>query len=147
MNPDEVLGGLRPVLSLRRRVGYVLVGLGGVVGACLIGVLWATEPGLPARTAVSFGVLVAIGIGWAGFALWALTRKAPLYARDRVVAAWLGGGAWAVFAVGALVIVRGAPGGWLLGVIGGMGVVAAVNGWFAVRERGRLVRRARELRG
>ncbi|GAA2676600.1 MULTISPECIES: hypothetical protein [Actinosynnema] len=147
MNPEDVLGGLRPVLSLRRRVGYLLVGLGGLVGACLIGVLWATEAALPVRTAASFAVLMVIGVGWAGFALWVLTRRAPLYARDRVVAAWLGGAAWAVFSVGALVIVRGAAGGWLLGVIGGLGVVAVVNGWFAGRERARLLRRVRELRG
>jgi hypothetical protein len=46
-------------------VGYVTLALAGLLGSGLIGLLWATEPGLPPRTRIAFAVLVAIGVGWA----------------------------------------------------------------------------------
>ena len=63
--PDRILRGL----TLRRRLGDVLAGLGGLAGALLIGTLWATEPGeLPMRTQVAFAALILIGGAWAAFA-------------------------------------------------------------------------------
>ncbi|MFI9529957.1 hypothetical protein [Micromonospora rosaria] len=76
-------------LSLARRVGHVLAGLGGLATAVLVGALWATEPGpLPARTQVAFAAVIVVGLAWAGVAGWALGRR-PLFAADRVVAAGL----------------------------------------------------------
>ena len=71
MTPEEVLARLDAPLSLRRRVGYLAVAFAGLTGSALIGLLWATEPGLPTRTSVAFAVLVAIGLGWAAFGGWA----------------------------------------------------------------------------
>lgn len=83
--PDQTMRGL----ALPRRIGYAAAGLAGLCGATLIGMLWATEPGeLPARTQVAFAALVLIGVAWAVFAAAALVRG-PLFAVDRVVAAWL----------------------------------------------------------
>jgi hypothetical protein len=149
MTPDEVLARLDAPLSLRRRVGYLAVGLAGLTGSALIGLLWATEPGLPQRTKVAFGALVAIGLWWAVFAGWAVTRRAPLFARDRVVAGWLGVGAWLVFTVGALIIAisRHRLGLSLVGVVLALGVLAAVNLRVAWRTRGALMRRRAELTG
>ena len=147
MTPEEVLARLGAPLSLRRRVLYVLVGLAGLAGSGLIGLLWATEPGLPARTGVAFAALMAIGLGWAAFGGWAVTRRAPLFARDRVVAGWLGAGAWLVFAVGAVAItaLRHTAHPALLGTVLGLGALAALNLWAAHRARAALLRRKREL--
>ncbi|GAA0504196.1 hypothetical protein Ade02nite_28180 [Paractinoplanes deccanensis] len=144
MTPDDVLTGLEAPLSLRRRVSSVAAGLAGLTGSSLIALLWATEPVLPARTHVAFGVLVAIGLAWAGFAGWAVTRRTPLFARDRVVAAWLGVAAWLLFTAGGLAIALGrhrlSP--WLIVVIAVLGVAAAGNLHAARRARARLLRRA-----
>jgi hypothetical protein len=83
--PDQIVRGL----SLRRSVAHLIVGFGGLTIATAIGLLWATEPGaLPLRTRIAFTGLIGIGITWAGFAGWALTRR-PLFAIDRVIGAWL----------------------------------------------------------
>ncbi|WFE53847.1 hypothetical protein [Micromonospora sp. WMMD1155] len=149
MTPEEVLARLDAPLSLRRRVGYSAVALAGLTGSALISLLWATEPGLPPRTAVAFAVLVAIGLCWAVFGAWAVTRRTSLFARDRVVAGWLGLGAWLVFTVGALVITvprhRLAPS--LPAVVLTLGVVAVVNLWAARRARAALLRRRDALVG
>ena len=144
MTPDDILTSLDRTLSLRRRIGYVLLALAGLGGAGLIGLLWATEPGLPPRTAVAFAVLVAIGLSWAAFGAWALTRRVPLYARDRVVAGWIALAAWAVFALGVLIIAV-----WpaLLVLVMAIGAVAVGNLVAARRHRDRLLRRRRELGG
>jgi hypothetical protein len=149
MTPDEVLARLAAPLSLRRRVGYLAVGLAGLTGSALISLLWATEPGLPQRTRAAFAALVVIGLWWAVFAGWAVTRRVPLFALDRVVAGWLGVGAWLVFTAGALIIAvsRHGLGLPLVGVVLALGVLAAVNLRVACRTRGALTRRRAELTG
>jgi hypothetical protein len=83
--PEHILRGL----SLPRRVGQLAAGLGGLVTATIVGLLWATEPGeLPPRTRIAFAAVIGIGMTWAGFAGWALARR-PLFAVDRVIGAWL----------------------------------------------------------
>jgi hypothetical protein len=147
MTPDEVLARLAAPLSLRRRVGYVVVGLAGVTGSALISLLWATEPGLPPRTKVAFAVLVAIGLCWAAVGGWAVTRRMPLFAQDRVIAAWLGACAWLAFAAGSLTVAvtRHRLGLPLIGVVVALGLVAAMNLWWARRRRRTLIRRREEL--
>jgi hypothetical protein len=149
MTPDEVLARLAAPLSLRRRVGYVVVGFAGLAGSALVGLLWATEPALPWRTRAAFAVLAAIGLGWAAFGAWAVTRRAPLYARDRVVAGWIGAAAWLLFAAGALAVAvpRHRAGPALLGLVFGLGGLAVVNLAVARRHRAALQRRLRELPG
>jgi hypothetical protein len=147
MTPDEVLARLDAPLSLRKRVGYVILAFAGLTGSALIGLLWATESGLPLRTRVAFAVLIAIGLGWAAFGGWVVTRRTPLFARDRVVAGWLGVGAWLAFTAGALTITLprhefNLP---LLGIMVTLGVLAAVNLYTARRARVALVRRRTEL--
>jgi hypothetical protein len=149
MTPEEMLARLEAPLSLRRRVTYLVLALAGLTGSALIGLLWATEPGLPPRTKVAFAVLVAIGLCWAAFGGWAVSRQAPLFARDRVVAGWLGVGAWLVFTLGALIIttVRHKVEPALLGVVLALGVLAVVNLRSARRARAALARRKAELTG
>jgi hypothetical protein len=147
MTPEEVLAQLEAPLSLRKRVGYLILALAGFTGSALIGLLWATEPGLPPRTKVAFAVLVTIGLCWAAFGGWAVTRRTPLFAWDRVIAGWLGVGAWLAFTVGALIItiLRHELEPSLLGVVLALGVLAAMNLRAAHRARAALVRRKTEL--
>lgn len=89
MTPDDVLHRISEPLSLRRRLATVLTALAGLAVAVLVGSQWATEPNLPVRTQVAFGVIVAGGLAWAVFGAWVLRRRLPLLALDRVIAAWL----------------------------------------------------------
>jgi hypothetical protein len=147
MTPEDVLKRLDTPLSLRRRVGYVTLALAGLTGSGLIGLLWMTEPGLPARTQAAFAALVTIGLCWAAFGGWAVTRRAPLFARDRVVAGWLGVCAWLLFTVGALVIsaLRHQVEPSLLAGVIALGLLAVVNLRAARRARSALLRRKERL--
>ncbi|MGW1208286.1 transmembrane transport protein [Streptomyces sp. NPDC002499] len=88
--PRELERALAAEVSLRARMRHACVGLAGGCGAALIAVLWATEPHpLPARTQAAFAALIAVGLAWAAFAGWVLSRRRPLYARDRILGARL----------------------------------------------------------
>lgn len=147
MTPEDVLHRLDAPLSLRKRVGYVTLALAGLAGSGLLALLWATEPGLPPRTHAAFGVLTAIGLAWALFGGWAVTRRTPLFARDRVVAGWLGLAAWLLFTAGALAIAiaRDSFEPWLPVVVLALGALAAVHLRAARRARAALLRRREEL--
>lgn len=117
--PRQLLRGL----SLSRRVGHVLTGLGGLAGAALIGLLWATEPApLPARTQVAFAVLIAIGLAWAAIGGWALARH-PMFAVDRVIAGWLAVTFSTLLAAGMLVLALTRGGGAGALAAAGCGIV------------------------
>lgn len=88
--PESLERVLAEEISLRSRMRHVAVGLAGLCGATLIGVLWATEPDtLPVRTQAAFGGLIAVGLTWAAFAAWAVSRRRPLFAYDQVLGARL----------------------------------------------------------
>ncbi|UYQ63583.1 transmembrane transport protein [Streptomyces peucetius] len=88
--PEELERALAAEVSLGSRMRHVAVGLAGGCGAALIAVLWATEPHpLPVRTRAAFAGLIAVGLAWAAFAGWILSRRKPLFARDRVLGARL----------------------------------------------------------
>lgn len=88
--PEDLERLLAAEVSLRSRMGHLAVGLAGGCVAALIAVLWATEPDpLPARTRAAFAGLIVIGLAWAVFAGWVLSRRRPLFARDKVLGAWL----------------------------------------------------------
>lgn len=138
-------------LSLPRRIGYVVAGLGGMSTAVVIGQLWATEPGpLPTRTRLAFAGMIVIGVVWAVFAAWALARR-PLFAVDRVIAAWLAVTFSTMMTVGtvAVALARGSTAGVLAG--GGVGVVLVVAAsTILIRARAYravLLARKRDLQG
>lgn len=143
---ERILRGL----SLPRRIGYVIAGLGGLTGAAMIGMLWATEPRpLPTRTQLAFAGLIAAGIAWAVFAAWALARR-PLFARDRVIAATLAIGFSALTTIGAVAVAstRSSTSGELAAA--GIGLtltaIAAIMLVHARTYRASLLARERELR-
>ncbi|GAA2412306.1 hypothetical protein GCM10010191_22100 [Actinomadura vinacea] len=87
---EEMLQRLAPVLSRGRRLRGVGALLTGLAGASFTTVLWATEPdALPDRTHLSFALLLLICLAWTGYGIWSTTRRAPLFALDRVIAGWL----------------------------------------------------------
>lgn len=120
--PDDVVRGL----SLPRRVGQLVAGLAGLATAGTVGLLWATEPGeLPLRTRVAFTAVIGIGVAWAAFAGWALARS-PLFALDRVIAAWLAVTFSALTTLGMVTVAltRASTAGALAG--GGLGVTLTI---------------------
>ncbi|TWP51048.1 transmembrane transport protein [Lentzea tibetensis] len=147
LSADAVLAGL----SLAGRVRYAAVGLAGLTVALLVGALWATEPSLPLRTHVAFGGIVAAGLGWAGFAGWTLTRRVPLFARDRVIAGVLALTFSGATAVG-LVLVAATRGGTtavLTASATGLVLVTAALALLVTgrRRRAELLRRKAALTG
>jgi hypothetical protein len=91
-------------LSSRSRYGHVALLLASTMMCVLIGSLLATEAGLPHRTQAAFSVLLAIGIGWTGYALWVLARRSTLLANHRVVAGWMAVCSTTLFLAGTLAL-------------------------------------------
>jgi hypothetical protein len=92
----------RGELSVRARLGYVALLL--MASAMTVGVLslWLTEAYLPLRTQVAFGAMSLIGGSWMALAIWALTTRRVLLARDRVIAGKMSVAFTALFLVGAI---------------------------------------------
>ncbi|UGY92873.1 transmembrane transport protein [Streptomyces gobiensis] len=128
--PEELERALAAEVSLRSRLRHVAVGLAGGCGAALIAVLWATEPDpLPTRTQAGFAGLIAVGLAWAAFAGWVLSRRRPLFARDRVLGARLALVVTTLTGVAGVVLaaVRGTAAGVLGTALTGAVLVAAAG--------------------
>lgn len=82
--------------------------------------LGLTEPDLPLRASLAFAGMAAIGAGWTGYAIWVLTQRRVLYARQRVVAGWLAVTFTSIFTIGAfaLGIAAAQPAGLVAGALG-----------------------------
>jgi hypothetical protein len=120
----------------------------GLAGALFISALWWTEPGpLPALTQVAFGLMTVFCLVWAGYGTWLLRSRVPLFATDRVVAAWIGLAASGL--TGALLVglaVQRGSGAW--GVIVVAAVFVAIAIVLVVRahaQRAALLRKERAL--
>ncbi|GGX08885.1 hypothetical protein GCM10010297_32970 [Streptomyces malachitofuscus] len=126
--PEELERVLAAEVSLRSRLRHVAVGLAGGCGAAVIAVLWATEPHAPPpRTQAAFAGLIAIGLAWAVLAGWVLSRRRPLFARDRVLSARIALAATVVTALAgvALAAVRGSTADLVATATGGVVLTAA----------------------
>lgn len=144
----EVVAGLGATLSRGARIRAVTTLVVGLAGALFISALWWTEPGpLPALTHVAFGLMTAFCLLWTGYGTWLLRSRVPLFATDRVVAAWIGlaaSGLTGALLVG--VVVQRGSGAW--GVIVVAAVLVAVAVVLVVRAHARraaLLRRERAL--
>ncbi len=89
-SPRGQAAALRPVvdgqLALPARIGHVALLLSAVIMTTVVGSLWMTEPALRMRTQLAFAAMVAIGLSWVAYALWALTYRHALLARHEVIA-------------------------------------------------------------
>jgi hypothetical protein len=112
---------LRAELSFKTRAMYLVGLLATASFAAALLSLWLTEPHLPVRTHLAFGILVVINLVWTLFCGWALTRRNVLYARQGVVAGRLATAWSAVFAGGAVIV------GYTSGNVRG-GMMAAATG-------------------
>lgn len=146
----EVIAGLGGTLSKGARVRAVAALVAGVAGAVFVAALWWTEPGpLPVPTQLAFGLLTLVCLAWAAYGTWLLRSRVPLFATDRVVAAWIG--LTASVLVGALLIgtvAQRGTGTW--GVIATVAVLVVVSTVLVVRAHARraaLLRRERALSG
>ncbi|MFD2792777.1 hypothetical protein ACFS27_04355 [Promicromonospora vindobonensis] len=143
----EVVAGLGGTLSVRARVRAVATLVLGLAGAVFIGALWWTEPDLPVRTQVAFALLTVFCLVWAGYGAWLLRSRVPLFAADRVVAAWIGLAA-SVLVGGLLVVVVAQRGTGAWGVAAVVAVFVALSVVLLVRAHARraaLLRRERIL--
>ena len=141
LSAEQMIERLSGALSPWRRLRGVAALLAGLAGAVFVVLLWATEPDpLPGRTQLAFAMFTLFCLAWAGYGSWAITRRAALFALDRVIAAWL---ALAV----TIATQRGS--GLLPAVVVGA-VFLAAAAVLAVRAHARraaLLRRKRELTG
>lgn len=97
-------GLLDAELSRPSRLGYVALLLVSAAMSVAVASLWLTEPALPLRTRVAFGVLTVIGLSWTAFAGWVLVTRRVLLGRDGVVAGWLAVTFTTVFVAGAVIV-------------------------------------------
>jgi hypothetical protein len=137
--PEDLNRALAAEVSLRSRMRHVAAGLAGGCAAVLIAVLWVTEPNpLPARTRAAFAGLIAIGLAWAAFSGWVLSRRRPLFARDRVLGARLALAVTTVTGAAgtALAAMRGTAAGALPVALASAALVAAA-GLLLVRAQSR----------
>ena len=124
-------------LSMKARLGYVALLLVSTGMTVVIASLWLTETWLPLRAQLAFGVMCLIGVSWSALALWALGRRRPLFARDRVIAGGMAVAFTSVFVAGALaaVIVARSPAAYGALVTGGVMLAAAIKMLIGARGR------------
>jgi hypothetical protein len=91
-------------LSLRSRIGHVVLLLAAAAMTVVVASLWLTEPALPTRTTAAFAVMTLIGLSWMAFSGWVLTRRRPLFGRDGLVAGRMAVTFTSAFAGGALAV-------------------------------------------
>lgn len=131
-------------LSMPSRLGYVALLLAALTMTGVVATLWATEPALPLRVHLAFGLMVGIGSSWVLFAVWALTHRRILFARHHIVAGRMAVTFTTVFLLGTLVLgyTTGRPEAYKAAAVAllmlGMAVIVLVR---AHRAFGRLANR------
>ncbi len=136
-------------LSTRPRMGYVVLLVVSATILALLMSLWLTEPALPLRTHVAFGLMAGILLSWVVFALWVLTRRRVLFGMDRLVASRMALG-FSVASVAATLAVASVSNLGRQGYIGALAQIplCAIAAAMLVRARRRvhlLSRRRQEL--
>ena len=114
-------------ISAPSRTGYVLLLLLSLTSSSVVGSLLLTEVALPLRTRAAFAALLVIGLSWAAFAAWVLTRRRVLFARHRVYAGRMAVAFTSLFTIGAFAIGNWTPVGryWLAAAGSGAVMLAA----------------------
>jgi hypothetical protein len=136
-------------LSTAARAGHGALLLFAAAMTIVIGSLWMTEPSLPLRTHLAFGVMMLIGLSWVAYATWVLTTRRVLLGRHRVIAGRMAVTFASTFVVGSLLVAAttGHPAGYAAAALGA--VMLAVAASLLVRARrqvARLAARRAEIR-
>jgi hypothetical protein len=150
MNSEKTLADLiAREVSLLSRIKYTVLLIAGGGMAALVGALWATEPELPLRTHLSFAAIVLVGLGWAGLAGWVLSKRRPLFALDRVIAASIALAASLIFTLGSVWIAQARAAQTALVAVMAIGATTVAASarllWSAVSRRSQLKQRLDEL--
>src|SRR4051795_5039610 len=95
----------RTELSLRARLGHVLLALVASAMTVVVLSLWLTEPALPPRTTAAFAMLTIIGLAWVAYSVWVLSARRVMLAQQRVVAGRLAVAFTGAFAAGCMLLV------------------------------------------
>jgi hypothetical protein len=149
---EQVQDMVRRELSAPTRIGYMLMLLITLTGACLVATLWLTEPApLPTRTHVAFAALVAINAVWSVLFSWVLIQRKVLFAAHRVIAGWMALVFCGGFLIAGLMIsmMRGSVTGMIaVGLVGSAQIAVAILMLRrARRHRRQLLARREELIG
>ncbi|WP_447726918.1 hypothetical protein [Sphingomonas koreensis] len=137
MDADAVRRIADAELSPGSRIAHGLLLAAAAAMTVVIVSLALTEPNLPPRASIAFVVLAAIGTGWTGYALWVLTQRRVLYARQRVVAGWMAVTFTSIFTAGsfALGLAADLPAGMMSGTLGLVLVTASALLLARARQR------------
>ena len=114
-------------LSAPSRTRYLLLLLMSLISSSVVASLLLAEVALPLRTRVAFVLVLMIGLCWAVFAGWVLTRRRVLLARHRVFAARMAVAFTSLYTLGAFVVGYWTPVGryWLAAAGSGAIMLAA----------------------
>ena len=127
-SPDMLRTLLDAELSMPSRLGHVVLLLAALLMTTTVVALWVTEPALPTRTQVGFAGMTCIGASWVAYASWVLSRRRPLYGRQRVIAGRMAVACTSMFVIGALALgqVTGGRAAYTAGAAGLTMAAAAV---------------------
>lgn len=128
MNTESLARLADRELSVKARFGHVALLLAALTMSTVVGSLWLTEPSLAPRTAFAFAVMTAIGLCWAGYALWVLASRRVLLSFQQVVATRMAVSFCSAALAGALALAIGGgqPAAWpAAGVFAAMLIIAA----------------------
>jgi FlaA1/EpsC-like NDP-sugar epimerase len=150
ISAEQILHVLDAELSPRARLATVALLLGALLVTATVTALLLTEPALPLRTQLGFGLIVLAGLAWSGYFVSALLRRHTAYVTHRIATASLAAGVTAAFLLAALALA------WFTPALAGTALAAAalllpllvgalVLLWRARRERARLHARKRAL--
>ncbi len=96
-------------LAVRPRLAYTALLLAGVTMSGVTISLLLGEPALPGRTRIAFAAIAAMGLAWAVFSAWVLTRRRVALGWHRVIAARIAVAFSSVFTLGAVAVALWTP--------------------------------------
>ncbi len=150
LDEARVLHLLDAELSPRARLATTALLLVALIVTIAVASLWLTEPVLPLRTHLAFGLIVVAGLGWSGYFGRVLLHRQTPYSGHRIAAATLGAFVSALFAAAALVLATMQPQVAAVAIGAAMPMLALLVAavWLrqrAVRQRAALIARRDQL--
>ena len=127
-------------LSSPARYFHVAVLVLAMIMCSLLGALLVTETDLPGRTQLAFWTLLALGMGWAVYAAWALTRRDTLLVHQQVVAGWMAVGGTGAFFICSAVAVWVNTNALAMAALGAAATLLGGAAWLLARSTHRLVK-------